>query len=100
MSSRSEARFGALQYDLLKERAAGLGNAGRQVQDALLALQNAPKGDAAAEQKLLYAAARCVWRYFVQREACGMREHETVIADYRIPKQVLARVGAREPDPA
>jgi len=96
----SEARFNALEYDLRKERASALGETGRQVQAALLALRNAPADDAALQHKLLWAAAKCVWRYFIQREACGMRDHDLVIEEYAIPKQVLARVGAREPDPA
>jgi hypothetical protein len=101
MSSHTrDARYNALQYDLMKERAAGLGHAGRQVQEALLALQNAPAADDAKRLKLIWAASKCVWRYFVQREACGMRDHDPVIAEYGIPQQVLARVGAREPDPA
>ena len=97
-SHMRDARYNALQYDLMKERAAGLGHAGRQVQEALLALQSA--ADEAARQKLIWAASKCVWRYFVQREACGMRDHDPVIAEYGIPQQVLARVGAREPEPA
>lgn len=101
MSSHTrDARYNALQYDLMKERAAGLGHAGRQVQEALQALQNAPAADNATRQKLIWAASKCVWRYFVQREACGMRDHDPVIAEYGIPQQVLARVGAREPEPA
>lgn len=96
----TEARHNALEYDLRRERASALGNSGRAVQDALLALRNANADDAVLQHKLLYAAAKCVWRYFVQREACGMRDHDLVIEEYAIPKQVLARVGAREPDPA
>jgi hypothetical protein len=99
-SNRSEARFGALQYDLMKERASVLGNNGRQVVEALSALRAAPTqsaADAAAREKLVWAAAKCVWRYFVQREACGMRDHDGVTQEYAIPNEVLARVGAREP---
>jgi hypothetical protein len=100
MGSHSrDAWLNALQYDLLKERAAQLGRAGREVQEALQALQNASSTDVAGRQKLVWAAARSVWRYFVQREACGLFDHDRVIAEYSIPQQVLARVGAHEPDP-
>lgn len=94
----SDARHKAIEYSLMKERASALGQAGRKVQEALEALRNAPANDAALQQKLMYAAADCVWRYFVHREACGMREHADVIAEYGIPRQVLARVGARPPE--
>jgi hypothetical protein len=33
----------------------------------------------------------------VQREACGLIDHTRAIADYRIPREVLAKVGARAP---
>ena len=94
----SDSSYKALEYELAKERASVLGHAGRQVQESLAALRNAPADDAALQQKLMYAAAHCVWRYFVHREACGMRDHEDAIVEYGIPKQVLARVGARLPE--
>ena len=93
----TESRHNALEYSLQKERAGALGAAGRQVQEALAALHAAVEVDAATREKLLYAAANKVWRYFVCREACGIREHEAAIEEYGIPKQVLARVGARQP---
>lgn len=93
----TESRHKALEFALKKERASSLGFAGKRVQDALAALRNAGEKDARTQQKLLYAAADSVWRYFVQREACGIRDHETAIVEYQIPGYVLARVGARAP---
>jgi hypothetical protein len=96
----SQARHAALEYDLMKERAGALGRCGAAVQDSLRVLREAAAPDAALQEKLLYAAAGCVHRYFIQREACGLREHTGVIAEYRIPQAVLARVGAKAPDHA
>jgi len=36
-----------------------------------------------------------VWRYFVQRECLGLRDHSMAIAEYAIPKQVIRLVGVR-----
>jgi hypothetical protein len=46
---------------------------------------------------LVKGAARAVWKYFVQREACGMRDHREAIRLYGIPGEVLVRLGAIEP---
>ena len=42
------------------------------------------------------AAARDVWKFFVQREACGMRDQRDAIRHYGIPPEVLGRLGAIE----
>jgi hypothetical protein len=73
------------------ERAAALGRLGRDVEAALAALAGTQGPDRTAE---IMRAADAVWRYFVQREACGLVDHAWAIADYRIPREVLAKVGA------
>ena len=93
----SDASFNLLQQDLLAEMAASLGHHGRQVEIAMAALHAFdPAGDAGERAKLVKAAARHVWAYFVQREACGMGDHQHVIKDYGIPGEVLVRLGAME----
>lgn len=79
-------------HELVGERAAALGRAGRAVEVALAALRAA---DPADREALLKSAAGAVWTFFVQREACGFRDQKGVIAHYAIPKAVLARLGAR-----
>ena len=91
----SEAAFNVLQYDMLAEKAASLGHHGRLVEKSVAALREF-EGDAEARLALVKQAARHVWAYFVQREACGMRDHSHVINDYGIPSEVLARLGAVE----
>lgn len=93
----SISRHKALEYELRAAQAAALGRAGREVWCALETLRAASTATDAQQTKLLYAAARAVWRYFVQREACGFVNHDVAIGEYAIPQRVLARVGAREP---
>lgn len=94
---RADAAFNVLQYDMLAEKASALGHHARQAERSLAALHAfEPGGDPAARRQLLQAAARAVWAYFVQREACGLNDHRQVIRDYAIPGEVLARLGAME----
>ena len=84
-----------LEHALNAERALTLGRLGREVEAALLTWQSVsevrePERRAAA----LQACADAVWRYFIQREVQGLMSHEPVIEFYRIPREVLARVGA------
>ena len=43
---------------------------------------------------LLTAFCSAVYAYFIQRELCGLRRHHDVIREYRIPAEVLVRLGA------
>jgi hypothetical protein len=94
---RADAAFNLLQYDMLAEQAAALGHHARLVERSMAALHAfAPSGDPEARRPLVKAAAQAVWAYFVQREACGLRDHRQVIRDYAIPDEVLARLGAMD----
>ena len=97
-------RFGALlgRYavesegfagELVSERAAALGRAGQAVELAMARLNEGADGP--DREALLKAAAKAVWAFFVQREACGFRDQRGVIAHYGIPRAVLVRLGAR-----
>jgi len=44
---------------------------------------------------LLKKTAEAVYAWFIQRELCGMRRHDSLIRDYAIPREVLARLGAK-----
>jgi len=80
-------------HELVSERAAALGRAGRKVEIALENLRAHADGE--DREALLKAAAGAVWAFFVQREACGFRDQRAVIAHYDIPRAVLVRLGAR-----
>ena len=82
-----------LRYELLEEQAASLGRAGDKVEAALAALAVHPGGEGRAAA--LKAAADAVWGFFVQREVMGLRDRAAVVAHYRIPAEVLNRLGAR-----
>lgn len=82
-----------LRYELLEEQAHSLGRAGRKVEAALKALAEHPGGE--GRPALLSAASDAVWGFFVQREVMGLRDRAAVIAQYGIPREVLARLGAR-----
>ena len=92
--ARRETGASALQRALAAESAANLGRLGRAVEAALVRLRDAPEPELDAQE---YTCAEAVWRYFVQREACGLVGHEGVIEAYRIPASVLAKVGAQRP---
>jgi hypothetical protein len=79
----------ALEGELAGEGAGALGRLGAAVQQSLAALNAAPE-----DPDALKAAADAVWRYFVQREVMGLRDHRPAIRDYAIPTRVLKRLGA------
>ena len=90
---RNPVGSAAFELELASERAAALGRAGREVETAMAALEAG--GEGPDREALLKAAAKAVWSFFVQREACGFRDQSGVIAHYRIPRAVLVRLGAR-----
>ena len=94
-STRIETGANILDYEIQEERAHALTRAGRSVEAALARL-NDPEAQAAdGRDALLKAAAYEVWKFFIQRESCGIRDHRPVIEHYGIPRAVIVRLGAR-----
>jgi hypothetical protein len=98
-ATRGRERVVALDYEIAQEQASALGRSGRALEAALAALadydrQAAPGSDRA---QLLQAASDALWRFVVQREACGLRDPRPVIRDYRVPAEVQSRMGAFGP---
>ena len=84
------------ERELLQEAAASLGDAGRRLEAALSALRDfeeAGKDDAQARAALVSKAGDMLWRYLVQREACGLRDSETIMRQYQVPAAVRRRMG-------
>jgi hypothetical protein len=81
-----------LRYELLQEQAASLGRLGRKAEAALAALRR-HEGEGRAE--VLKAACDAVWCFLVQREVMGLRDRAQIVREYDIPREVLARLGAR-----
>ena len=88
-----EAGDAILRYELMEEQAQSLGRAGRKVETALAALAAHEGGEERAA--LLKAAADAVWGFLVQREVMGLRDRAAIVAEYNIPREVMARIGAR-----
>ena len=84
-----------LEYELMTERADALGRHGLKVEKAIEALQGLDDPETTPERReaLLNAAADVVWSFFIQREICGLRSNRDAIERYRIPKEVVARLG-------
>jgi len=90
---KPETGDAVLNYELMQEQAYSLGKAGKKVETALAALSAHPGGEGRAA--LVKAAADAVWGFLVQREVMGLRDRAQVISQYGIPREVLARIGAR-----
>jgi len=100
LSSRGGTGLEALDVEIVAEMASSLGAAGRRVEEAMAKLHawSPAEGWSPADGErgvLVKAAAEAVYAYFVQRELCGLRRHDDVIAAQRIPREVLARLGAK-----
>lgn len=98
LRQRLTSGFGSIESEVLAEKASSLGHHGRQVERAMAALAtfDAAPGEPDRRLTLIKAAAREVWKFFVQREACGLRDHRDAIQLYGIPHEVLGRLGAME----
>jgi hypothetical protein len=90
--------YNPIEAEIAAEKANSLGHHGRLVERAIAALKgfDAVAGSAEDRRRLVAEAAHEVWAFFVQREACGMRNHRDAIQIYGIPGEVLARLGAVE----
>ena len=93
--SPRDAALDALSHEIAGEQATSLGRAGRRVEETLDRLAASGGGDAELLRALIQDAADAVYAYFIQRELMGLRRHQDVIREYRIPDAVLARLGAR-----
>lgn len=91
--SVAETGFDLLGHEILQEKASALGRAGERARDRLARLAELEAG-AASRPAALKEAAAAVHAYFIQRELCGLRRHHDVIREYRIPNEVLVRLGA------
>lgn len=94
VSILAETNLGAVNQEILAEKAASLGNAGRKVETCLEKLRS-HRGDSETWAALVRNTADAVYAYFVQRELCGFRRHDDIIRDYAIPREVLVRLGAK-----
>ncbi len=99
---RPETGWSVLDYELQQQKAQTLGDLGAQVEQSLAALRafdaaEQTAGRDARRADLVHEAAQRVWAFMVQREICGLRHWDAVVRDYRIPGEVLSRLGQVRP---
>lgn len=90
----------ALDYEIAQEKAATLGRLGRALEKALNQLSAfdaagpASSGQRHAERRALVAeAGHALWLFVVQRDALGLRDTRQLMRDYRVPAEVINRMG-------
>ncbi len=85
-----------LRFELLESIDGAVGHTERDVETALRALREFDNNerDAVDRQAVLDAAVDAVWRLIVQHEACDCADHHVLVDRYRIPPEVMARLGA------
>jgi hypothetical protein len=99
----SERFVDVIQQEVAEERAGALGRAGRRLEQALESFRDYETSGAprvhAKRDRLLWELAERVHAFVVQREACGLRDSRHMLKHFDIPREALARVGARRPNP-
>jgi hypothetical protein len=93
--SEAEKNFDALGHEAMAETAAALGRIGRKLEQALEALSrhDATPGSNRNRDELVQEAADCAWVLFIQRDYLGMKTDHHLHETYRIPREVMVRVG-------
>lgn len=100
VDAKTALRSGAhlLETELMIEKGASLGRAGRAVEAAIADLAAIDAGTSKApRQEAVDIAAALVWELLVQQEACGIRDQNMTYREYKVPADVRARVGAVKP---
>jgi hypothetical protein len=87
-----------LDAELQVEKGASLGRAGRAVTEALETLAAIDAGTIPGDRReQVDEAAALVWELIVQQEACGIRNPQMTYREYKVPRDVVARVGGVRP---
>jgi hypothetical protein len=97
----SERFVDALKHEVAEEKAGALGRCGRRLEHALALFRGHETSShsraEAKRERLLWELAERIEAFVVQREACGLRDSRHVLRFYDIPREAIARVGARRP---
>jgi hypothetical protein len=88
-----------VQYEISEEKAGALGRAGRRLQAAIERFREHQASSHAHSHResLLWDLVERVESFVVQREACGLRDSRHALAFYGVPREAIARIGARRP---
>lgn len=93
--ANGQATLDAFAHEAAAETAAALGRAGRKLEAALAALErhDATPGANRDRDELVQEAADCAWALFIQRDFLGLRSDHHLTGTYKIPREVMIRVG-------
>ena len=91
LSRLAERNVESVQAEIAQEKAAALSRMAARLTEALARLEAFE--DAAGRKTLVSAAGEALWYYVVQREACGLRDVEMVLREFRVPREVYLRMG-------
>ncbi len=87
----------SVQAEIAQEKAAALSRIAARLHEALNHLEefeSLPQPcDQAQRTHLVAAAGEALWYYIIQREACGLRDVESVLREFRVPREVHLRMG-------
>ena len=94
-SSSGSESLDALAYEAAQETATALGRIGAKLESALEALRRHDEtvGANRNRDELVQEAADAAWIMFIQRDHLGLRTDHHLLNTYKIPKEVMARVG-------
>ena len=98
----SEKFVDVLKYEVAEEKAGALGRCARLLEHALERFRSQDQAEAreradAKRERLLWDLVERVEAFVVQREACGLRDSRHALKFYGVPREAIARVGARRP---
>jgi hypothetical protein len=88
--------YATLQYEIAEEKASALGRLGRRLEAALTALAACPptaSSNRKVRDHLVEQAGYALWLLAVQREACGLNNLSHLLRVYRVPNEVVGRMG-------
>jgi hypothetical protein len=96
----SEKFVDVLKHELAEEKAGALGRCAQLLERALERFRTHDEASGAdpKRERLLWDLAERVEAFVVQREACGLRDSRYALKFYGVPREAIARVGARRPD--
>jgi len=105
MPKRPSSSAELMEHEFTQEKASALGRLGRAFESALDLLREFDSRNEretlSSQMRMLRArlvdqASMALWYFAIQREVCGLRDLRRVLRDYRVPAEVIARMGALE----
>ena len=92
----------AIDQEIAQEKAESLGLAGQRLETALRELRDydgsttsQPDATGAIRNRLVARAADRLLAVIIQRESHGLRDPDYVVKFYSVPREIVARLGAR-----